>query len=158
MTSPRRELSSLDLLTNIHSEDLAALIDLATEISAEPGQRLVHESDEGEEIFLLVSGRVDIEVAHPETGEGQVIATLKPGDILGESILLEQRRRLASARARDKVTALRWNRADLMALFDSNQRLAYRFMFNISRALSSRLGTTNMLLRNAFAELNIPLY
>jgi hypothetical protein len=56
----------------------------------EQGQALVREGDEGRELFLLLDGIVDVEV------NGEEIAEIGPGALLGERALLEGGKRTAT--------------------------------------------------------------
>jgi Cyclic nucleotide-binding domain len=56
----------------------------------EQGQALVHEGDEGRELFLLLDGIVDVEV------NGEEVAEIGPGALLGERALLEGGKRTAT--------------------------------------------------------------
>jgi CRP-like cAMP-binding protein len=54
------------------------------------GEALVHEGEEGRELFLLLDGMVDVEV------NGDVVAEIGPGALLGERALLEGGKRTAT--------------------------------------------------------------
>ena len=56
----------------------------------EQGQALVREGDEGRELFLLLDGIVDVEV------NGEEVAEIGPGALLGERALLEGGKRTAT--------------------------------------------------------------
>ncbi len=58
-----------------------------------PGEALVEQGDEGRELFLLLDGIVDVEV------DGEEVAELGPGTLLGEMALLEGGKRTASVYA-----------------------------------------------------------
>jgi hypothetical protein len=59
----------------------------------EPGEMLVEQGEEGQDLFLLLDGMLDVEVG------GQVVAEVGPGTILGERALLEGGRRTSTLRA-----------------------------------------------------------
>jgi hypothetical protein len=59
----------------------------------EPGEALVQQGDEGQELFLLLDGVLDVEV------DGEIVAQVGPGAILGERALLEGGTRTATLRA-----------------------------------------------------------
>ena len=56
----------------------------------EQGDALVKQGDEGRELFLLLDGTLDVEV------DGDVVAEIGPGALLGERALLEGGRRTAT--------------------------------------------------------------
>ena len=59
----------------------------------EPGETLVEQGDPGRELFLLLDGVLDVAV------DGEVVAQVGPGAILGERALLEEGVRTATLRA-----------------------------------------------------------
>jgi len=66
----------------------------------EQGQALVHEGDEGRELFLLLDGIVDVEV------NGEEVAEIGPGALLGELAFLEGGKRTATLWATTPVRAV----------------------------------------------------
>ena len=65
--------------------------------SAEQGDVLFHEGDDGDEAYLILEGAVEVYL-----GAGQeeiVLATLQRGDIIGEMALIDNQPRMASARS-----------------------------------------------------------
>ena len=58
--------------------------------TVEQGQALVQQGDEGNELYLLLDGVVDVEV------DGDVVAEIGPGALLGERALLEGGKRTAT--------------------------------------------------------------
>jgi Cyclic nucleotide-binding domain len=59
----------------------------------EPGETLVQQGEEGQDMFLLLDGMLDVEV------DGEVVAEVGPGAILGERALLEGGKRTSTLRA-----------------------------------------------------------
>jgi Cyclic nucleotide-binding domain len=66
----------------------------------EQGQALVREGDEGRELFLLLDGIVDVEV------NGEEVAEIGPGALLGEMAFLEGGKRTATLWATTPVRAV----------------------------------------------------
>lgn len=62
-------------------------------LELEPGESLVEQGDEGQDMFLLLDGVLDVEV------QGSVVARVGPGAILGERALLEAGARTSTLRA-----------------------------------------------------------
>ncbi len=65
--------------------------------TVKPGALLTEQGDEGDEVFLLLNGALSVEV------DGEPLAQVGPGAILGERALLEGGRRTATLRAVTKV-------------------------------------------------------
>ncbi len=62
----------------------------------EPGETLVEQGDAGDELFLLLDGVLTVEI------DGEEVAEIGPGAILGERARLDGGRRTATLRARTK--------------------------------------------------------
>lgn len=84
--------------------------------SAEQGDILFHEGDDGEEAYLILDGAVEVYLG--SGNEEVVLATLKRGDIIGEMALIDNQPRMASARAVGDTQLTVMTRDDL------DQRLA----------------------------------
>jgi hypothetical protein len=68
--------------------------------SYDQGEALVHQGEEGRELFLLLDGIVDVEV------DGEEVAEIGPGALLGELALLEGGKRTATLWATTPVRAV----------------------------------------------------
>lgn len=77
------------------------------------GERIINEGDHGDLMFIVLEGRVGITVGD---GEGKrTLTVLERGDFFGESALLTDMPRSASAEAVTQVTAIPFVRKDLVA-------------------------------------------
>jgi hypothetical protein len=95
--TPWGEEDSPTLVTAVESElerDLSAsVMRSGTKLerrNLDAGEALVHEGEEGRELYLLLDGMVDVEV------NGDVVAEIGPGALLGERALLEGGKRTAT--------------------------------------------------------------
>jgi CRP-like cAMP-binding protein len=61
------------------------------------GEVLVEQGDEGRDLYLLLDGLLDVEV------DGDEVAEIAPGALLGERALLEGGKRTATLRAKTKA-------------------------------------------------------
>jgi len=84
-------LKRVPLFTECRDEPLELIRRLADEVDVADGYTLMRQGDIGQEFFLIVDGRVRIE------RDGQTVATLGPGDYLGEISLISEERRSATA-------------------------------------------------------------
>src|SRR5690606_9678021 len=108
-----------------------------------PEGYLLSQEEEGSEIFVILSGMVEVEVNLPNKTGREVIAKLGPGDVLGELCLVGLERRSASARAAGNVSYLSWQKDDLLKLFQQNKDIGYEFMNRMAEILAQRLVHTN---------------
>jgi CRP-like cAMP-binding protein len=88
------------LFAELDAYDLSHVARWVEEVRAEPGDVLIEQGAIPYEMFVLEEGAVDV------VRDGEPIATLGSGDVVGEIALLAQHRRMASVVARTPVTAL----------------------------------------------------
>ncbi len=91
----RKSLDRIPFLKSASEEIFKDLMaSLETQIVI-PGECIFKKGEEGEYLFLIHSGKIDI-----KTDDGQIIATLGKGDFFGEQALLSSEMRNATAVAR----------------------------------------------------------
>ena len=99
MIEPER-LQSLPLFGDLDAYDLSHIARWVQEKTAEPGDLLIEQGSMPYELFVIEDGTVDV------VRDGEPIASLGAGDVVGEIGLLGQQRRVASVVARTPVRAL----------------------------------------------------
>ena len=99
------------------------------------GQYFFRRNDGGDEMYIVISGKVDIILAENEPP----IATLGAGELFGEMTFLENMPRSASARASEDTLALVINNGNFNKLMRKNPEIA----LNIMKTLSGRLRVKN---------------
>ena len=99
MIEPER-LQSLPLFGDLDAYDLSHIARGVQEKTAEPGDLLIEQGSMPYELFVIEDGTVDV------VRDGEPIASLGAGDVVGEIGLLGQQRRVASVVARTPVRAL----------------------------------------------------
>lgn len=87
------QLSRVPLFAGLDHRALTELGTLADEISVADGRALTREGESGHEFFIVLEGRVAVEIG------GSRIGTLGPGDFLGEIALIDGKPRSATTRA-----------------------------------------------------------
>jgi hypothetical protein len=93
-------LKSAPLFSRVPAEDLASLARMAESRVVPPGQRIVAEGEPGDELYLVVHGRVAV------TRGGQRLATLGPGESFGEISVLDEGPRTATVVAEEQSEVL----------------------------------------------------
>jgi len=100
-------------------ENLSRAIDMQT---FEPGFVVFREGDEGDAMYLIERGEVDITV-QDRAGQEKLLRTFGPGDVVGEFSLLDGRPRSASMRARTQCEVLRLQRQVFMRFIQSRPQV-----------------------------------
>jgi len=93
-------LRAVSLFGDLDAYDLQQVARWIEEVRADPGELLIEQGSMPYELFVIEDGTVDV------VRDGKPIATLGPGDVVGEIALLGQHRRMASVVARTPVRAL----------------------------------------------------
>ena len=105
-------LRNVPLFSKLGNRELAEIEKLSTELSFSPGRELITEGQMASEFFVLVEGHASV------TKGGEKIATLGPGDMIGELALLQERPRNATVVTDDDVVALVIDRLAFSQLLD----------------------------------------
>ncbi len=117
-----RQLEMVDSLMHVRSY-------LADEV-------IFDEGEEGQGLFLVLSGRVKITLP---ADQNNVLIELGPGAFFGEVALLDQSVRTAQARAIEDSKIVALFRAEFYTLLETHSEIASRISFQLARVLAARL-------------------
>jgi CRP-like cAMP-binding protein len=112
-----------------------------------PADRVIfHEGEEGAEMYVITSGRVEIRKA---TGPSamKTLTTLQAGDLFGEMALIDRKPRSATAVAAEPTKLLVLNDKLFDRMLVSNPDFARRMI----RILSDRIRRANQVIQNLMA-------
>jgi F420-non-reducing hydrogenase small subunit len=134
---------AVDDSAGISIAELAALWDVEQEAQwFEAGQRIYSQGDDSDAMYIILSGSVEIVSG---TGpEGYVLLRLNPGDFFGESEIVIERPRTASATAVERTQVMPIPRDEFSQRIGERPELA---LF-ILQALSQRLQRIGQILAN----------
>jgi CRP/FNR family transcriptional regulator, cyclic AMP receptor protein len=116
----QKRLAELPLFEGLDDEALRTIAKAAHEISVEDGCELVREGDYSYELTIIDEGQA--EVVH----DGQVVATLGPGDVFGEVGVVRKGLRNATVRATTPMRLVTLTGWDLRRLRGRTPKLAER--------------------------------
>ena len=129
-----------------HVEKLASL---AHDVRFERGQIIFHEGDDCSEFYLIVNGLVSLELVAP--GQTFRVQTLFAGDELGWSALLMGSGKQFQARALERVDALAFEGADLLAACREDTAFGFALMSRLLAVVASRLQATRVQLLDMYS-------
>lgn len=142
MTAHPDELRAFPLLAPLTDEEARALAGVIHRRAVEPGDVLVNEGERSGRVFFIESGRVEV-LKRGRGGEEHVIATLGPGDELGELALVDDAPRSATVRAVDAGQVLYFD-GDEVDELDGGVTLRHALVASAARLTSRRLRNTNV--------------
>ncbi|WP_295389221.1 cyclic nucleotide-binding domain-containing protein [uncultured Thiodictyon sp.] len=116
----------------------------ARRVAVPAGDWFFRQGDQGDTMYVLRSGRVEIHRAWGARDE--VIGRLGPGDCFGEMALIDLYPRSAGVRAAEDCRALALGNALLYQLYAVDPEPFTLIMMNLARELSRRLRRTESLL------------
>ena len=142
-------LRRIPLFKHLSYKEQAAILAIATSRTYPGGREIVLENQPGEELFIVVGGRVSIEK------NGVEIAELRAGGHFGEMGLIDNEPRSATVRASEPTRVMVVSRNDLMTLMKKEPVLAVKLLWSFVQVLSDRLRAANANLSEARQELAI---
>src|SRR5260370_16388197 len=115
-------LRTMPLFRHLTYKEQTAVLSIATTQSFEVDEEIVSEGDHGDDLFIMVKGRVMIEK------NGVQIAEVQTGGHFGEMGLVDNAPRSATVRAIEPTRAMLIPRADLMTLMKREPLLAFKML------------------------------
>jgi CRP-like cAMP-binding protein len=98
-----------------------------------PGQTLFKQNDTGSDCYIVSRGQVDVLVVPEGGGAERKVATLGPGDFLGEMSVLTGQPRTATIRAATSVRLVRIEKEDLNAIFERDPSIMEKISEIVAR-------------------------
>lgn len=124
------------------------LATLAREAAFDPNQVIFREGDDIGDFYLIVSGRVALEIV--SDGVPHRVHTLSAGDELGWSAVLMGQGKYFQARALEHVDALAFAGADLLALCERDPKFGFTVMHRLLGVVAERLQATRLQLLDMY--------
>jgi CRP-like cAMP-binding protein len=132
-------LKQSPIFSLVSTDDLRIVAGVLEQEQFFTGDRIFEINDQGDHLYLLVSGKVGISI-DPDPGSRNFIATLGPGDCFGEMNLLDDLPRSATAHVLEDATVLTLEKSRLRGLILSYPEISIGML----RALSMRLREANL--------------
>lgn len=112
------------------------------------GTVIIKEGTDGEDMFLIESGRVEIYLTR---GDVVLLLTeLQESSFFGEMSILTSKPRSATAKAKTDVRLLVLKKKDFMDIVNENPKVAAKFLLAMGEDFCNRIITTNTNLENYF--------
>lgn len=124
-------LAKLQLFAGVGPEALDELAAHARRLSLAPGQTLLREGEEGDDVLLVTEGEASVSVG------GMLIGTIGPGDCVGEMSLLDRAPRSATVMSVAPLRALVIPAERFRALLEAEPAVNMRLTANLTARLRS---------------------
>jgi CRP-like cAMP-binding protein len=122
-------LSGCPLFQGIDAEGIAALADRATQVEFPTGHVIARQGEIGTGFFVVIDGRVRV------VRDGEVVATLGPGEFFGELSVLDRMPRNAMVAADVPTTCLALAAWDFEAVLLEQPRLTLAILRGVATRL-----------------------
>jgi signal transduction histidine kinase len=122
------------ILFGLEEEHLEELAKAAVEYSVPAGTIIINEGDEGDAVYFIVEGSVDI-VKLYEDGTERFLHSSGPGEPFGEMALLQEGGRTATIRAAEPLTVLKIGRDPFLNVLGHSPILSVRILVRLTGRL-----------------------
>ena len=143
-------LEKIPIFKGLSEAELDFLTQLCDERSYKRGDMIFTERKRGDEIYVLIKGRVRIELGIASKTDHATIHRVQKGEIFGELAIVDEGGRSASAECETDCEVIAIGRDALRSLFEENSRIGYVVMTNLASVLAARLRKTNLQLVACF--------
>ena len=138
-------LQQMGLFSHVDLADLENLSRAIVERNFKDGHVLFKQGDEGEAMYMIEGGGIDIYIVDEATGNEKYIRTYEKGDVVGEMSLLDGQRRSATAKAHGSTKVLVLRRSHFMMFVNSRPRV----MLAVLEFLADRVRYTTKVVEDA---------
>jgi serine/threonine protein phosphatase PrpC/CRP-like cAMP-binding protein len=139
-------LKRMPLFKHLTYKEIMRLLNVLEVKDYRPGDKIIEELTEGEELFIILSGKVRLH--KDET----FITHLERGAHFGEMALVDRSKRSASATAEEDSRALMLRRRDFYEIIRKEPVLATKLLWSFVQVLTERLRKTTADLSGARLE------
>ena len=135
-----KDVYRLGILKALSVEQVIKLTDAAQIVNCRANQHLIEKGHTADSMYILIEG--SLEVTIPKDEEEVVVASIWPGDCVGEMSLLTGEPRSANVRAKVNSTLLEITKANIAPIFETHPEL----IEEISAVLEMRKAANQILL------------
>jgi CRP-like cAMP-binding protein len=135
-------LHAVDLFRGLSGEEILELLAASEDLTFNAGDTVFAAGDEGQALYLLMDGKVEIDLDVPKLGE-RILAQLEGGSVFGEMSFFHPAPHAATAKCVTPARIMRLPRSQFDVLAAHNPHLALRVTTNAAEILAARLHHTD---------------
>ena len=136
------------LTNDLTDEQVNKVAEISEQMTFGDLKEVLREFDDACDVYILVEGK-----ARVTTDSGDLIARLKPGDIVGEMGLFEMQARTASVISDGDSRFLCLCGEKLNVLLDEDSTIGVKILRNVGRSLCAHLRSSNIQLEAVLGNL-----
>ena len=126
-TEQRDFLTRVPIFSKLAGGELDALLGLTRTRSVATRQEVFHKGDEGDQVFVILRGRLKV-LSTSEDGGEVVFGIMDPGEVVGELALLSGERRTATLTAIEPCELLVIERRDFLPFLSGHPEVAAKLL------------------------------
>jgi len=134
-------LLKIDIFSSLTKEEINLIIDNFHFINIKKNKVLFKQGDEGNEMYIVKSGKVAISIDLPD-GNKHEITSFSSGDFFGDMSIFEDAPRSANCYIKEKSCLLSLYRKDFFNLIESQPAIAIKIMYAMLNITTQRLRDT----------------
>lgn len=143
MTDLTPHLARAVMFRGLDQDQLRSILRISGVKQLKQGAVIFKERDPGEELYVIVKGKVRITRDYPLGGD-ETLAVLEEGQAFGEmAVIGDDVVRSATAKAAAPCELLILKRQPFRQLLHDDRDLAYTILWNVLKQVSDRLRSTN---------------
>jgi CRP-like cAMP-binding protein len=155
MTSEQELVKALQAIPwfQVMNEDhFKKMCKIAKILKFEPGQSIFHEGDKEDYLYVVLEGRVAIEISVPGRGRMRILTADPMEDFGWSSVTPVVRQRTAGVRAVLPSRVAAFDASELRKMCDEDHDFGYLVMRRLANVIAGRLMTTRLQLLDMFAN------
>jgi len=144
------ELEKCRIFADLAAEDVDVIVATCENRILLTGEELFSEGESGDSLWIIRSGRVDV-YKNIRGDIDRNLASMGPGDVIGDMSFIDQSRRSAGARTVEPSEFLVLTRSAFLSVQKERPEIAAGFYRNLSVILAARMRATTELYRESVA-------
>lgn len=137
-------LQGVEIFQGLSGDKLDSVALVCQERSYRQGELIFSEGSTGNELYIVKSGKIAIQMMGRGYSPAIVIHIIEPNQVFGELALIDGGSRSASAKAISDCEVLILPRQDIYRVFDENHYIGHVVMHNLATLVASRLRKSNL--------------
>jgi CRP-like cAMP-binding protein len=147
-----KALQAIPWFQVMNAEHFKKMVSIAKIFKFEPGQVIFHEGDKEDYLYVVLEGRVAIEISIPGRGRMRILTADAMDEVGWSAVTPVVRQRTAGARAVLPSRLVAFDATELRKMCEEDHDFGYYVMRRLANLVAGRLLTTRLQLLDMFAN------